>query len=224
MKMNKELIFWNVDTQYDFMRNDSDYKGKLPIEGAKGIEPNLKKFTDFADFKNLRVVNTADWHDKNSKELSENPDYRTTFPEHAMKYTRGALFVPAVEPKNPYVVDWSAKDIDRQEVENSRNIVIYKDAFDVFTGNKYTNEVLDMLNPDKVVVYGVATNVCVDFAVQGLLDRGKKVYVPVDAIKELPGKPLDEILNGWKQKGAILTTTDACLRNLDEMIDSDYKI
>ena len=28
-------IFWNVDTQYDFMRNDESFKGALPVPNAK---------------------------------------------------------------------------------------------------------------------------------------------------------------------------------------------
>lgn len=61
-------------------------------------------------------------------------------------------------------------------------------------------------------MYGVATNVCVDFAVKGLLQRGLQVYVPTDAIKELPGLPLEKVLESWKNEGVQLIRTDEVLK------------
>lgn len=193
-----KTIFWNVDTQYDFMRNDKSFKGALPVQDARGIEVNLETLTKFANEKNLKVVNTADWHTMDSTEFSNNPDYIATFPEHCLIGTKGARFVPATRPKNPYVIDWRAADIDTEKIEQVRNIVLYKDAFDIFTGNKYANQVVEQLNPDRAIVYGVATNVCVDYAVTGLRDRGVEVYVPLDAIKELPTLPLEATLDKWR--------------------------
>ena len=50
---------------------------------------------------------------------------------------------------------------------------------------------------------------CVNDAVNGLLERKIQVYIPTDAIKELPNLPLP--YESWIKKGAILTTTkDVC--------------
>ena len=38
------VIFWDVDTQYDFMKAD----GKLYVPDAEQLIPNLKKLTDYA--------------------------------------------------------------------------------------------------------------------------------------------------------------------------------
>jgi nicotinamidase/pyrazinamidase len=209
--MNKKTIFWNVDTQYDFMRED----GKLNVKDAVLIEPNLERLTLYAENNNLKVVNTGDWHNDETAEIEVNPNYMTTFNEHCMQYTKGAEFVPATNPKDPYVLDWNAGNIDVNQVLDNRNIVLYKDEFNIFgnNGNKYADQILDILNPENVVVYGVATNVCVDQAVNGLLDRGKNVYVPLDAIKELPNLPLEETLDAWQKKGAVLTTVDEIVKN-----------
>ena len=198
-----KTVFWNVDTQYDFMREN----GKLPIPGAIEIEKNLEDLTLLAKEKNLQLINTGDWHEKTSKELSDKPDFVNTFPPHCMKNTIGAEFVPATAPENPYVIDWRAKDFDKEKLRNAKNVVLYKDAFDIFSGNKYADQVVvDVIKPDRAIVYGVATNVCVDFAVMGLLERNVEVYVPVDAIKELPNLPLP--LDKWKEKGAKLIQTN----------------
>lgn len=203
-----KIIFWNVDTQYDFMRNDKSFKGALPIPDARSIEDKLRELTKLAAKHNIKVVSTADWHTFSSKETSDKPDWINTFPPHCLIDTKGAKYVPATKPRKPYIIDWRQESFNPKKVEAYRNIVLYKDAFDIFQGSPHTEKVLQIIKPDRVIVYGVATNVCVNFAVLGLLERGKEVYVVTDAIKELPIPPLEEILNPWREKGAVLIKTD----------------
>ncbi|CAG7581171.1 MAG: Nicotinamidase/pyrazinamidase [uncultured marine phage] len=177
-------VFWNVDTQIDFM--DSD--GALYVEGAEEIKPTLKSLTDFAKENNIRVINTMDWHYKDSEELSKEPDFATTFPPHCMADTTGATYVLETEPEDSYVIDWSI-NMGLQFLPNKRNITIRKDKFDVFEGNPNSSRVVDILKKggiDTVVVYGVAENVCVNCAVNGLVERGLNVVVVEDGIKGLP--------------------------------------
>lgn len=206
-------IFWNVDTQYDFMCDDESFRGALAIPGARVIEPNLERLTALAAERELRVVNTADWHTRSSPEISETPDFLGTYPLHCEQGTRGAEYVPATLPENPLVISWADAVIDYQRfqagIKKHRNIVLYKDEFDIFhpRGGPHTDKVLEILQPDRAIVYGVATNVCVDFAVRGLRKRGVEVYVPTDAIKELPHLPLSETLERWRTEGVHLFTT-----------------
>lgn len=205
-----KTIFWNVDTQYDFMRNDDSFQGLLAIPGAREIEGNLELLTNIAREKRIQVVNTADWHNEYSKELSATPDFKTTFPKHCMQWTKGAGWIPATMPLRPFAVYWKTENFDEKRLAGHEgDIVIYKDEFDVFTGSRHTEKILEIIKPEIAIVYGVATNVCVDYAVRGLLERNVRVYVPTDAIKELPNLPLQETLDDWVQKNAILTTTDA---------------
>jgi len=193
-----QILFWNVDTQEDFI----DQAGKLYVEGAETIRPVLKQITGFARGKGIRVVNTCDYHGVNSNELSAHPDYKETFPLHCLGGSAGAEFISETAPDHPLVIDWDADlaifaEFDRPE--QFRNIVIRKDAFDVFAGNPHTEKVVQILNPERAFVYGVTTNVCVDKAVMGLVEHGIKVYVISDAIKELPGLPLP--YEKWKSAG-----------------------
>lgn len=193
-----EILFWNVDTQVDFMEPD----GKLYAQDAEKIKPVLKMLTNFAVEHEIRVVNTADFHYKESAELSSNPDFINTFPEHCMADTRGAEYVAETKPADPVVFDWDKEYASLDEVKTRQNIVIRKDAFDVFAGNPYTEKIVELLAPKTVIVYGVTTNVCVNDAVIGLAKRVNKVYVVEDAIKELPNIPLP--FEDWKDKGVEL--------------------
>jgi nicotinamidase/pyrazinamidase len=213
-------IAWNVDTQYDFMRPD----GKLYVQGAETIEPKLYTLTAIFALSRTPVVNTADWHNEASTELSTTPDYITTFPPHCMQDTGGAEYVRATRPHNPLELYWAESDgffdsnprdrsifeinVESYLSQGGRNFVLYKDHFDVFEGTKAADPLLSILKPDRVFVYGVATNVCVNYAVQGLVERGLEVYVVTDAIKELPNLSLETILESWKEQGVHLTTVD----------------
>ncbi len=178
----KNWLFWNVDTQNDFVLPE----GKLYVKDAELLKPKWKQLTNLAKEKSVRVVNSADYHFPDSKELSSSPDFIDTFPPHCMANTTGAEYIPETNPENPVIFDWDKPDSDISAIEKSRNIIIRKDAFDVFTGNKQTDSILKFLSPKSVVVYGVTTNVCVNDAVVGLAERVEEVYVVSDAIKELP--------------------------------------
>lgn len=128
---------------------------------------------------------------------TERPDFVSTFPPHCLAGTLGAEFVPATRPECPYVVGWEDAHISPLRILEARDIIIRKDAFDVFRGNPHTDGVVDVLRPDRVFVYGVATDVCVDYAVRGLLRRGVEVLVVEDAVKDLEIRPLDEVVAGW---------------------------
>ncbi|WP_346863070.1 cysteine hydrolase family protein [uncultured Draconibacterium sp.] len=189
------VLFWNVDTQFDFV----EPAGKLYVPGAEKLKTTWNVLTKLAAKKNYRVINTADFHYTNSAELSDAPDFISTFPEHCMANTKGAEYVEETEPADPVTFDWDKVYLTLDEVKTKRNIVIRKDAFDVFAGNPHTESIVEILAPKVVVVYGVTTNVCVNDAVLGLAKRIEKVYVVEDAIKELPNIPLP--FENWKKLG-----------------------
>jgi nicotinamidase/pyrazinamidase len=182
----RNILFWNVDTQKDFMNPD----GKLYASGAEEIKDNLRIITRLARKKRIRVINTADYHYINSPELDKNPDFKHTFPEHCMAGSEGAEHIKETKPNNPLIFDWDKEYLIYEgmpDLKEHKDFVIRKDAFDAFSGNPYTEAILSLLNPETVFVYGVYTNVCVDYAVVGLAKRVANVYVIRDAIKELPG-------------------------------------
>ncbi|MBU1199869.1 MAG: cysteine hydrolase family protein [Nanoarchaeota archaeon] len=212
--MNKEkTIFWNVDTLYDFMRKD----GKLYVPGAETTEGNLEIITKTAKKEDIQVINSGDWHDKNSPEISDKPDFVNTFLMHAEKNTPGAEYIPATNPENAYTIFKEDKTIDENLVRETRNIVIRKDAFDSFDlnqGNPHTEKILDIIKPKKVIVYGVATNYCDDFVIMGLAKRkGIEIYAVIDAMKEIPsdGEP-QKTFDKWKEAGVKLVTTDEVVK------------
>jgi len=140
-------------------------------------------------------------------EIDKNPDFVNTFPPHCIADTFGSEFIKETNPTEPIVFNWDTPyDIMALSVDlpDCRNIIIRKDSFDVFTGNKITEPLLQLLKPEVVVVYGVTTNICVDYAVRGLRKHVKKVVVLTDAIKEFPHLPLP--YKTWKKMNVRMLT------------------
>lgn len=198
-------IFWMVDVQNDFMKKG----GSLYIEGAEKIIPNLvanlKTFTDL----NYSRIFTMDWHFENSEELSSEPNFETTFPNHCMAESEGAKLITEIAEKIPEdteVINWNEfyNYQDLCEISKNKDIILTKDKFDIFAGNPFADKLIEILKLDVAYVCGVATNVCVDFAVMGLLERGVKVYVLTTAIKGLPNLPVSDIVDKWVSNGATL--------------------
>lgn len=215
----EDTIFWNVDTQYDFMRPD----GKLPVgegRGAENIEDALASVTEIARENSIRVVNTADYHNEDSEEFSEDPDFQQTFPPHCLADSEGAEYVPATEPENPMELDWRENADWGEAMAHEGDFILYKDAFDVFAGepeSSHAEGLVETLDPDQAVVYGVATDVCVDYAVEGLMDQDVEVYVVEDAVKGIDPEASEKAIARWAEKGAKIGSTEG----LSEYLESD---
>ena len=206
------LIFWDVDTQYDFMHAD----GKLYVPGSEQVIPNLKALSDRAHDKGILVVASADDHVAGDPELSEQPDYVETFPPHCMRGTAGQRKIPETALCEPLIIDTVPID---PEVLGSRvrahdgDILFTKNRFDVFS-NPNVEPVLEVLDPDEIAVYGVALDVCNRFAIEGLLDRRPqtRLYVVTDAARPIAATAAEALLNTWARRGAKLVTTEEVLR------------
>ena len=122
----KELLFWNVDTQFDFMNKE----GKLYVPGSEEILPLLERITSFAKEADIQVVNTADHHFPNAKELSDTPDFISTFPPHCMANTSGAAYVSETAPDKPAIIKWDTLYSDKEilELSISRNLIVFKES------------------------------------------------------------------------------------------------
>ena len=201
------VIFWDVDTQYDFMHVD----GKLYVPEAERIIPNLKRLSDYAHGHAIRVVASADDHVASHPEISETPDWRSTFPPHCMRGTAGQKKIPETALRDPLVIEPARVDrpvlADRLRAHKG-DILFHKHRFDVFT-NENVPAVLDVLNPDDIVLYGVATDVCDKAAVEGLLERRPhtRLFVVTDAVRGIDKDVSDQLLKDWGDEGVRLVKT-----------------
>lgn len=201
------LIFWDVDTQHDFMKAD----GKLYVPDAETIIPNLRRLTEHAHRRGIRIVASADDHVLGHRELSDKPDWTETFPPHCMRDTPGQLKIPETTLRDPLVLE--PEPLDPMALRglvqgHSGDILFHKHWFDVFT-NPNVGAVLDILAPERVVLYGVATDVCDKYAIEGLLARrpGLKLTAVTDAMKAIRPEAGERLLEEWRGRGVRLAKT-----------------
>jgi nicotinamidase/pyrazinamidase len=201
------VIFWDVDTQYDFMRAD----GKLYVPDAEQLIPNLKKLTDYAHGHGIRVVASADDHVREHAEISETPDWKQTFPPHCLRGTPGQKKIPETALREPLVIEPESQDQQAlaTRVRNHRgDILFHKHRFDVFS-NPNVVPVLDVLDPHDIVLYGVALDVCDKYAIEGLLQRRPqtRIFAVVDAMKPIDRDVAEHLLKEWGEEGVRLVKT-----------------
>jgi len=201
------VIFWDVDTQYDFMHAD----GKLYVPEAERIIGNLKRLTDYAHAHGIRVVASADDHVTGHAEISDKPDWKRTFPPHCLRGTPGQKKIPETALKSPLVIEparGDAKALAERLRAHAGDILLHKHRFDVFT-NENVATVLDVVAPDDIVLYGVATDVCDKAAVEGLLERRPhtRLFVVTDAVKGIDKDVSEQLLKDWGDEGVRLVKT-----------------
>jgi nicotinamidase-related amidase len=200
------LIFWDVDTLYDFMRLD----GKLYVQGAEEIIPALKDITNFAHTHRVPIVASADNHELSDPEISDTPDWKVTFPPHCMRGTPGQLKIAETELRNPLVIEPEPQDPDglTQEILGHRgDILLHKRALDVFT-NANVPTLLRALEPEAVVIYGVATDFCDRYVIEGLMRHlpRAELYLVTDAVRAIYPAEGERLIADWRDRGVEMIT------------------
>jgi nicotinamidase/pyrazinamidase len=200
------VILWDVDTQVDFMLPD----GKLYVPGAEETMPAMKRLVEAARGAGIVHVASADDHELTDDEISEEPDFQTTYPPHCLRGTRGARKIAETDQEDPVPI--TLEQIPDRYLDG-REFLLLKKSFDVFT-NPNTERLLNRLDPDEIVVFGVATDVCDDAAIRGFLERGRKVRFVEDAARGLDESRVATCTAAWRERGVAFTTVDEVIASL----------
>jgi nicotinamidase/pyrazinamidase len=165
-----KTVFVDVDTQLDFLYP----VGALYVPGAERIVPAVERLNRYAASHGIPVLSTADAHAEDDAEFA-------AWPPHCIAGTLGQHKAAAT------LLDKRVTVPNREcafSLDGAEQIVVEKQSLDVFTARNLAR-VLQALDADRFVVYGVVTEICVRSAARGLLGMGKEVLVVEDAIKEL---------------------------------------
>lgn len=197
-------VLWDVDTQVDFMLPD----GKLYVRGAEQTVRAMKRVVDAARATGMVHVASADDHELTDEEIADDPDFSTTYPPHCLRGTRGARKILETEQEDPVPI--TLEPLPGRYLVG-REFLILKKNFDVFT-NPNTERLLDWLDPDEIIVFGVATDVCDDAAIRGFLARGLKVRFVEDAARGLDDERVALCTASWREQGVEFTTAEVIAR------------
>jgi len=186
-------ILWDVDTQVDFVHAD----GKLAVPDAAAAVPAMARLVEWSRGAGIPHVASADDHELTDAEISETPDFATTYPPHCLRGTHGFEKVTATRQADP--VPLALTEVPERWLRG-REFLLLKKSFDVFT-NPNADRLLQLLDPEEVILFGVATDVCDDAAIHGLLERGRAVTFVEEASRGLDAERTTGCLAAWREAG-----------------------
>lgn len=221
-------IGWVVDVQNDFML-PSEQGGRLYVRdlanpddpGATLALAAIRRATDWMRAHCDVVVFTGDVHAPGDAEIDPDaPDpARGTYPPHCMGLSedagerRGAEIIEAIRPDDPLVLGRDAtpdegRGIAQAALRERRPVWIQKQRFNVFEGNPAARAFLEGLaersdGPPEIYVAGVARDVCVTGAIDGMLEMGgARVFAIPEAMWGLGLETEEATLARWSAAGA----------------------
>jgi nicotinamidase/pyrazinamidase len=204
-------ILWDVDTQADFI----EPAGKLYFAGAEEARPAMARLVEAARTAGVVHVASCDQHELSDPEISEEPDYDSTWPPHCLLGTRGAEKITETKQLDPLPLPLLPlpSAILRRLLEGGREILIPKKQYDPFT-NPNTETLLDVLDPDEILLFGVATDICDDVAVRALLRRGRRIAFVEDASRGADASRVAACTAAWRDAGVRFTTAEEAAASL----------
>jgi nicotinamidase/pyrazinamidase len=175
-------VFFDVDTQIDFVFP----AGALYVPGAERIVPAVAELNHRAPL----LISTMDAH------TEDDPEFRI-YPHHCVAGTTGQHKPACTLQEKRAVIPAAPGGI--------RQFIVEKQKLDCFT-NPHLEPLLDQLNADRYVVYGVVTEICVRFAAFGLLKTGKRVEIVTDAVRALSEAAAQNMFDQFTAAGGTLVT------------------
>jgi nicotinamidase/pyrazinamidase len=198
--LSRNVVFWEVDTQADFMLPG----GKLYVRGAERLLPNIRKLTNVAREGRVFLVSHGCYHS------ADDPEFKT-FPPHCIKGTSGAQFVPEALTDQVLTIPNEPEAQLPTDLSPYQQVLLEKQTLDIFE-SRHAGALVERLNPDaECVVFGVVTEYCVGFAAKGLLKRGRRVSVVQDAIETLKVEDASRTIAELQGLGAKFITTEQAL-------------
>jgi nicotinamidase/pyrazinamidase len=196
--MRSKIIFWDVDTQFDFMHP----AGKLYVPGAETIVSNLQRLTAFAAHHGIPIVASTDAHLETDSEFRE-------YPPHCLVCMPGQQKIEGTLLPSRYIIPNRKIDL-RRDLGSFPQLILEKQTVDVFT-NPNTDSLLKLLGDREIILYGVVTEICVDRTARGLILRDYHVHLVEDAVRHLDSHRAHATIQYVRQHGGRLLTTSEVL-------------
>ena len=190
-------VFVDVDTQIDFVFP----AGALYAPGAEKILPVVSSLNRYAARTGAVVLSSMDAHSEDDPEFHRWPPHCVAGTIGQQKPASTLLERRVVVPSNRGAVF---------SLDSCQQIIIEKQTIDLFS-NANIPFMLDYLQAQRFVVYGVVTEICVRCAALGLLRLGKLVEVVTDAVRALDNEKAAAMLREFTSAGGSLTSSTSVM-------------
>lgn len=196
------MIFFDVDTQRDFMDPD----GALYVPQAELVRPNIERLLLGAGKAGITTVSSRCAHEEGDAEFE-------IFPPHCLEGTRGAERIFPGLPALPRLEIAAEAGADPAALLlPATHYLVKKKAFDLFS-NRWLEGLRERgaFRGRICVVFGVATDYCVRACGLGLAAAGARVLLVEDAIRGVAPETTEKTLDEMRAAGIEFITTGRVL-------------
>ena len=198
-KMQQKRIIIDVDTQNHFFLDD----GPVCVRDHKYVLDNIEKVVNWARSKHIHLISTMQVSCGSALYASSFLSGGFSVQKPACTLSRRRIQLDAVD----------CTDLPSGVVERYDQVIVHKRCHDPFAEPR-ADRLFTELDADEFIVVGAPTEGAVKATTLGLLARGKRVTVVMDATGPLSLPLARRALRTMKAKGARLVETNALLNGL----------
>lgn len=186
LKLTKSDALIIVDMQLDFCPG-----GALPVPEGDKIIPNLNRYIELFEAKNLPIILTRDWHPKDHVSFKEQGGL---WAKHCIKNTEGAKFHPDLKLPPKVVVISKATKKNQEAYSGFKNTSLKK--------------ILKKRKIKRLFIGGLATEYCVKETILDALKYDFTTFLLEDASKgvNLKESDVEKAKEEMLRQGAVTIT------------------
>jgi nicotinamidase/pyrazinamidase len=159
--------------------------GALYVPGAEKLLPQLERLNRFAAGREIPLISTLDTH------VEDDPEFREYgYPAHCVRDTAGWRKPEALLCGQRLIEKNTLNVFDRPDME----------------------EIIREFAPERCVLYGVVTEICVQKAADGLLRLVPRVELVSDAVREIDQQKAADFIEAFVSRGGAVTTVESVCR------------
>jgi nicotinamidase-related amidase len=195
IRLTRKRVIVDIDTQKDFFLAD----GLACIRNHRRILANIRRLMAWARFYDINIVSTV----QINRNGNGNPD-KTPW---CLEGTNGVrkIHYTLVSPRKSYDAD-GYTDFSKDVLKENNQLILFKRCPDPFKEPR-AERILTELKADEFIIIGATIENAVKATVLGLLQRGKKVFVVIDAVGSHDKNAANIALRQMQAKGARLIET-----------------
>lgn len=190
----RRQILIDVSTQKDFLLAD----GKACIRNHRRVLANVRRVMAWARHKNIPIISTCEVYPDNNGGSEINYCIDGTEGQKKIRYT-------LLNNRVSFPADGNT-DLPLDILRRYRQIIFHKRCVDPFDEPRI-DRLLTEVRASEFILIGATAESAVEATVLGLLQRGKKVSVVIDAVGSHDNKQTQLALRKMRAKGARLIET-----------------
>ena len=194
VKSRRKQILIDIDTHKDFLLA----QGKACIRNHRRVLAHIRRMMAWARSQHVPIISTAEVYPDNNGESAVDYCIDGTDGQKKIRYT-------LLNDRVCFAADGNT-DLPRDMLRRHRQIILHKRCVDPFNEPRI-DRLLSEVRASEFILVGTCLEGAVKMTALGLLQRGKKVTIIVDAVGTHNNKDAKLALRKMETKGAKLLET-----------------